>query len=87
MRTAALVLGLLVLSSANVTAQQFCKGCGCKGGSGWKINADRGKCLGCDEVATRCRALAACTFTGWEYAKTICAACRQHAPAGLCPLK
>jgi hypothetical protein len=87
MRTVILVLGLLTLSGADARAQDFCKGCGCKGGSGWKINTTSGKCVGCDAKEARCRAPGACSFTGWENAKAICLNCRQHAPPGLCPLK
>ncbi len=89
MRIAVLVLGLLAFFGVSAEAQHFCSGCGCKGGSGWRINRDdsRGKCVGCKEKAARCPQPNSCTFAGWEFAKTICATCRQHAPPGFCPLK
>jgi hypothetical protein len=87
MRYAVLALGLLALCGVEAHAQHFCSGCGCKGGSGWKINSERGKCVGCKEVATRCREPGTCIFTGWQSAGAICINCREHAPKGLCSLK
>jgi hypothetical protein len=68
MRTVVLVLGLLMLpgSGAYAAAQHFCKGCGCKTGSGWRHNATQ-KCIGCEpELSKRCGMPATknCNFEG-----------------------
>jgi len=59
----ALLIGVFVLFTSEASAQFFCSGCGCKGGSGWRHN-DTVKCIGCEpELGRRCRKWN-CTFEG-----------------------
>lgn len=41
------------LSAACVRDSSFCRGCGCKGGPGWRHNAT-GRCVGFRELAAKC---------------------------------
>lgn len=59
----ALLIAVLMLFASEASAQFFCKGCGCKGGSGWRHN-ETGKCIGCKpELSRRC-SNGQCTFEG-----------------------
>jgi hypothetical protein len=80
MRVAALLVGMLVLFTNNASAQFFCSGCGCKGGSGWRHD-ETGKCIGCDpELTRRCGnpAIEKCTFEGQPHIDRI----RRNCGAG-----
>jgi len=84
MRTLLFIAFLVFAGDAS--AQFFCTGCGCKGGSGWRHIAS-GKCIGCAEMPKRCREKDACAFEGQAHITLVCASCRSHVPAMMCPLK
>jgi hypothetical protein len=68
----ALLLAFLCFFATDANAH-FCKGCGCKTGSGWRHNTTQ-KCIGCDpELSKRCGkpATEKCTFEGHAHISRI----------------
>lgn len=81
-----MLLAFFVLVATEASAY-FCKGCGCKGGSGWRV-VGTGKCVGCGDVPKRCgEDKAKCTFDGLAHLSLICVSCQEHAPKMACPIK
>src|SRR5262245_33565436 len=82
---ALLLLAFLAFLADQANAQ-VCYGCGCKGGSGWRILTTKTqKCLGCGEVG-RCGSppTERCAFEGCPNIEVIRASCPQYIPAGAC---
>ncbi|KAB2919957.1 MAG: hypothetical protein F9K29_03620 [Hyphomicrobiaceae bacterium] len=66
----ALAVAFVLSLCSGADAQYFCQGCGCKGGSGWRLNTGQQKCVGCEpELTKRCGkpATKRCTFEGEQY--------------------
>lgn len=84
-----LLIGFLLLAANDAFAQP----CGGLGGSGWRLKITESrkisKCVGCDEVVSRCKTppTTNCTFTGCPNIHAIRRSCPQHLQPGLCPLK
>jgi hypothetical protein len=84
------LLAAFMLLYAGAAGAQPCAGCGCNGGSGWRIvTTNSKKCIGCGEVASRCGTSPTerCVFEGCSNIATIRINCPLHIPAKACSLK